>query len=99
MCFDESNMHLWFSSSNDSSLKCLDLNKRSLDKIDQVNTSQADYELEGLPHINDYHILKNKRYVLTNNSDNVTQVWNIDRCKLVKQYSSKSFSQVQKIVN
>jgi hypothetical protein len=42
-------------------------------KIDNKNTidiHSADYELEGLPGIVDYHILKNKRYIITNNDIN-----------------------------
>lgn len=75
LCFDEENMKLWFSSVDSSSLKCLDLNKRSLDKQPDKNPNislkAADYELEGLPWITDYHILKNKRYIVTKNSNNV----------------------------
>jgi len=33
LCFDEENLQLWFANANDSNLKCLDLNKRSLEKM------------------------------------------------------------------
>ena len=35
---------------------------------DVMNLKYPDYELEGLPWITDYHILKNKRYIITNNN-------------------------------
>lgn len=104
MCLDEEFMQLWFSSANDSSLKCLDLQKRSLDnkkaaKTSSTNIRQADYELEGLSWITDYHMLKNKRYIITNNSQNQPQVWNIDSCKLIKTYQSKTFQQVIQLMD
>lgn len=95
-------MKLWFSQADTSSLKCLDLNKRSLDKQpDQnpnINLKAADYELEGLPWITDYHILKNKRYIITKNSNNLCQIWNVDEGRLVKSYHSKSFEQLLRIM-
>lgn len=59
--------------------------------IDSTTLRQPDYELEGLPWITEYHILKNKRYIITNNSINQPQLWNIDSCKLVKSYRGKNF--------
>jgi len=53
--------------------------------------NQPDYELQGLPWMVDYYMLKNKRYVITNNSANMPQLWNIDQCKLIKNYNSKTF--------
>jgi hypothetical protein len=71
MCLDEDNMQLWFSTTNDSSLKCLDLIKRKFNNKCETNVNQPDYELDGLPWINDYYMLKNKRYVITNDSENI----------------------------
>lgn len=104
LCFDEENLKLWFSSGIDSSLKCLDLTKRSLDNSisenpNKISLKQADYELEGLPWITEYHMLKNKRYIITKNSQNLCQVWNIDQAKLIKTYQSKSFDQVVKMMD
>jgi len=59
LTFDEFNHQLWFTSANDSSLRCLDLEKRSLDKLiraynddqfpkaanNDYTLNQADYEL------------------------------------------------------
>ena len=36
--------------------------------LDKATLRSPDYELEGLPWITEYHILKNKRYIITNNS-------------------------------
>ena len=44
-------------------------------------------------------MLKNKRYVITNNTQNTPQVWNIDECKLVKSYQSKTFNQVKAMMD
>jgi len=35
--------------------------------------------------------LKNKRYIVTNNSLDQPQLWSIDNCKLVKSYRGKNF--------
>lgn len=108
MAFDEEFLQLWFTCANDSSLKCLDLQQKSLEskKDNQddigspiVNLKQADYELEGLPWITEYHMLKNKRYIITNNSLGSAQVWNVDQCKLIKTYQSKSFQQVIQLMD
>ena len=89
MSFDEQNNQLRFTCHKDSSLRCLDLQKRSLDKIgakngkealgvaddmgnEDINLEQPDYELQGLAQITEYHILNNKRYIITNNSAGVS---------------------------
>ena len=59
---DPTNKKLWFATSNDSSLKYIDLAKNRAD------VGIADYELEGLPWMTEYHLMKNKRYVITNNT-------------------------------
>ena len=64
----------------------------------EVNISQADYELQGLPWLTDYHILRNKRYVITNNSQGIPQIWNMETGKLIKTYRSKSFAQAKKMI-
>lgn len=51
-----------------------------------IDLKAVDFELEGLPWITDYHLLKNKRYIITNNTRNEPQVWCIDKCALVKTY-------------
>lgn len=63
------------------------------------NLRLPDYELEGLPWITEYHILKNKRYIITNNSLNQPQLWSIDSCKLVKSYRGKNFEQVKQMMD
>lgn len=60
-------------------------------QVSEFSFTQPDYELQGLPQLTDYHMLKNKRYVVTNNSLGTPQLWSIDQCKLVKSYQSKSF--------
>ena len=65
----------------------------------KVNLKTPDYELEGLPWIIEYHMLKNKRYIITNNSRGVAQVWNIGGCKFVKTYHSKDFAGVKEMMN
>jgi hypothetical protein len=52
-----------------------------------------------MPWITDYHMLKNKRYIITKNSHHLCQVWNVDEAKLVKTYQSKSFDQVVKMMD
>ena len=47
--FDEENQQLWFTSSTDSSLKCLDLHKRNLDKISNYFDESQTANLAGLP--------------------------------------------------
>lgn len=132
LSYDAVNQKLWFATTNDSSLKHLDMKKRSLAKAwheepeekgaaeqaaqiigaspqpvgvqrvsepTKVNLKTPDYELEGLPWITEYHMLKNKRYIITNNSRGVAQVWNIDGCKFVKTYHSKDFAGVKDMMN
>ena len=62
MAYDTKFHKLWFASSNDSSIKHIDVAK------DRRDLQRLDYELEGLPWITEYHMMKNKRYVLTDNS-------------------------------
>jgi hypothetical protein len=82
----------------------MDLNKMNIDRpvrhLDGVGPvennavapTQADFELQGLPWITEYHMLKNKRYIITNNSQGLSQLWSIDQCKLIKSYQSKKFA-------
>jgi len=101
LTFDEESNLLWFASSGDSSIKNLNLNKRSLEKLQQekvesdVIVEQPDYELQGLPSITEYHILRNKRYIVTNNSVGKPQLWNLEKGKLIKTYNSKSFEDLK----
>ena len=44
-------------------------------------------------------MLKNKRYIITNNSQGLSQLWNIDQCKLIKSYQSKKFEQVKQMMD
>lgn len=41
----------------------------------------------GLPHITDYHILNNKRFVLTKDSLNTVQLWQLDTCKCIHTFN------------
>ena len=43
--------------------------------------------------------MKNKRYLITNNSQKTPQVWSIDTCKLIKTYKSKTFDQVKSMMD
>ena len=63
MAYDTKFNKLWFSTQNDSSIKHIDVSK---DRDEAAK--EADYELEGLPWITEYHMMKNKRYVVTDNS-------------------------------
>jgi hypothetical protein len=51
-----------------------------------------------LPWITDYHLLKNKRYILTNNSEKKIHLWSLDSLSVVKQWTQKTFAQVQKVI-
>ena len=93
MAYDTKFDKLWFASSNDSSIKHIDVSKNREDP-----SKEADYELEGLPWITEYHMMKNKRYVVTDNSQGQPQIWSIDHAKLVKTYSAKNFEQVKKMM-
>ena len=44
----------------------MDIKKEKSD----FDVKAVDFELEGLPWITEYHLLKNKRYVITNNTKN-----------------------------
>jgi len=39
------------------------------------------YYKEGLSWLTDYHILQNKRYVLTNDSQKKPRLWSLETCK------------------
>ena len=60
---------------------------------------------EGLPWITDYYILKNKRYILTQNCQNPSEIerkihlWSMDTGTVIKSWKSKTFQQVAKILN
>ena len=57
---------------------------------------------KGLPWITDYHVLRNKRFILTSNSspeDNKVELWSVESGQVVKTWKSKTFPQVQKIIS
>ena len=58
-------------------------------------------EVKGLPWITDFHILKNKRYILTNSTegDKKQQLWSMETGQVVKTWQQKTFQQVVKIMN
>lgn len=45
-----------------------------------------DFFIEGLPHMTDYHMMNNKRYLLTNNSASECQLWELDSAKMVNTF-------------
>jgi len=42
----------------------------------------------GLPNIIDYHILNNKRFVLTKDVINVVQLWQLDTLKCIHTFNA-----------
>jgi len=54
-------------------------------------------EIEGLPWLVDYHIMNNKRYVLTVDSSKKVQLWECDTGRCIQEYT-KTFSQVKKLL-
>ena len=44
-------------------------------------------------------MLKNKRYVVTNNTQNQPKIWSIDQCKHMRTYNAKTFEQVKKMLD
>ena len=51
-----------------------------------------------MPWITDYHVMSNKRYVLTNDSQKKAVLWSITEARPVKEWQSKSFKQVQSLL-
>lgn len=56
---------------------------------------------EGLPWITDYHILKNKRYILTSSSESekTVDLWSLDSGTIVKSWKQKTLQQVVQIIS
>jgi hypothetical protein len=46
---------------------------------------------KGLPWITDYHVLNNKRYILTQNSIKRPQLWSVESGKPVKEWQTKTY--------
>ena len=44
-------------------------------------------KLQGLPPITDYHLLNNKRFVLTRDTQNTVQLWQLDTCKCIHTFN------------
>jgi len=104
MTLDEDSKLLWFSQTGDSSIKHLNLSKRNVERFygtesdcynhsleDNLDIESPDFEMGGQPHITEYHIMRNKRYVITNNTEGVPQIWSIDKAKLEKSIHSMSY--------
>lgn len=91
--YDSLNDKLWYGTPQ-STLHCLDL-----------KTKQSHLDIPGLPWLTDYSILRNKRYVLTNSQSPGTdqpkqvQLWSVETGQVVKQWQSKTFQQVQSMLN
>ena len=49
----------------------------------------------GLPKLVDYHIMNNKRFVLTANEEGLTQLWQADTAECVKSFGTKKFQTVK----
>mmetsp|Transcript_11822 Transcript_11822/g.19982 ORF Transcript_11822/g.19982 Transcript_11822/m.19982 type:complete len:893 (-) Transcript_11822:38-2716(-) len=120
LAFDEQTNLLWFSSANDSSIRHINLNHRSIDSFlrqdemeegasmpeprkneakRDVNLEQPDYESSCSPAIVEYHILRNKRYIITRDLQGTPALWNVNKGQLIKQYNSKSFEQVKRLMD
>lgn len=77
-----------------STFHCLDL---------KASGASEYLSVQGLPWVTDYHVLRNKRFILTNSSDGSNthnvQLWSTETGKSVKQWQSKTFNQVQTLLN
>ena len=40
-----------------------------------------------MPHITEYHILNNKRFVLTKDTADCVQLWQLDTCKCIHTFN------------
>ena len=49
----------------------------------------------GLPKLVDYHIMNNKRFVLTANEEGLAQLWQADTAECVKSFGTKKFQTVK----
>ena len=56
------------------------------------------YYVIGLPTLTDFHIMGNKRYVLTNNSENAAQLWELDTARCVRTFN-KDFKTTRKLLD
>ena len=56
---------------------------------------------KGLPQITEYHILKNKRYILTNSTDPqiAANLWSLETGKIVKTWKNEKYENVKQFVN
>ena len=45
LAYDEESSLIWFTSSNDSSIKYIDFNKRNLDKMNQMQDNETDLDI------------------------------------------------------
>ena len=43
----------------------------------------------------EYHMMNNKRFVLTLNENKLVQLWKLDDLKLVKEFPGQAFSDVR----
>lgn len=55
-------------------------------------------KIQGLPHITDYHIMNNKRFVLTKDSSNAIQLWQLDTCKCIHTFN-QSWDAAKKLLS
>ena len=93
---DEVNMKLWYGTP-DSSIRCIDRSLKDGIEDDEVFTKPS-FELKGLPEINEYHLMNNKRYVLTNNSEKKVQLWEVDSGKVVHEFT-EPFADVKNLLS
>ncbi|CDW87994.1 UNKNOWN [Stylonychia lemnae] len=102
--YDDINSSLWFGTP-DSSFSCIKIDHNHIDNT--INRQEVKYlsnnkkYKKGLPWITEYHILKNKRYILTNTSENdkVVNLWSLENGKIIKTWTQKTFQQVISIVS
>jgi len=61
-------------------------------QVSKANEIQASKQtphirLQGLPHITDYHVLNNKRFVLTKDTQQTVQLWQLDTAKCIHTFN------------
>jgi len=57
------------------------------------------FQIPGLPHIVDYHILNNKRFVLTKDSVGTIQLWQLDICKCIHTFNNQTWDATKKLLS
>ena len=74
---------MWYGT-NDSSLQCI-----RVPKVNEIQASKVTpyIKLQGLPHITEYHVMNNKRFVLTKDTQQTVQLWQLDSAKCIHTFN------------